>query len=127
MSADWKALARQAGFRVSLDDSIDVRLGESHQIVHVDAHTSDEALRLWSIIATPRTLEPITDSPLRYAWGRNRFSELVGFAVDRNRRLIGETWVPRDWLTAAELGLQIREVARVCDWHEFRLGGLDMY
>jgi hypothetical protein len=127
LSDDWKSVARDAGFRVSLDNSIEVPLGTTRQTVHVDADTCDEALRLWSVIATPKVFEDVSDSPLRYAWERNRFSELVGFSVDRRQRLVGETWVPRDGLTSSELNLQLRELARVCDWHEFRLAGEDAY
>lgn len=127
MNGDWKSLARDAGFRVSLDNSIEVTLGASRQTVHVDADASTEALRLWSVIATPKVFDVIAESPLRYAWERNRFSDLVAFSVDRRQRLVGESWVPRDGLTSSELAIHIRELARICDWHELRLAGEDIY
>lgn len=127
MSADWKTLARGAGFRVSADDSIEVLLGPSRQIVHVD-DSNNEAIRLWSVIATGKTLEEVAaDSYLRYAWERNRLSDLVGFTVDRRQRLVGECWVPLAGLNSGELELHLQELARLCDWHEFRLTGTDAH
>jgi hypothetical protein len=129
LSGDWKALARQAGFRVSNDNSIVVRLdGGSSQTVYADDSRSDEALRCWTVIATAKTLNDTgADSSFRYAWERNRFSDLVGFDIDPRGRLIGETWIPLVGLMSQELALHIREVARVSDWHEFRLTGADQY
>src|SRR5688572_26114202 len=99
LSADWKHLARAAGFRVSADNSIEVNVGASHHVVHVDDTTSNDVLRLWSVIATSKTLDDVApDSYLRYAWERNRFSDMVGFTIDRRMRLIGESWVPRSGL-----------------------------
>jgi hypothetical protein len=129
LSGDWKSLAREAGFRVSNDNSILVRLDSvGRQTVYADPEQSDGALRCWTVIAARKTLSDTgAESPFRYAWERNRFSDLVGFGVDARGRLIGETWIPLVGLTADELALHVRELARVCDWHEFRLTGDDQY
>jgi len=109
---------------VSSDDSISVPVGSSSQVISVDDSFSADALRLQSVIATGKILDAVVDTTyLRYAWERNRFSDLVGFTVDRRQRLLGESWVPLDGLQSKELALQLRELARVCDWHEFRLTG----
>ena len=52
---------------------------------------------------------------------------LVGFTIDGRGRLVGESWIPLEGLTSAELKLYLHELARVCDWHEFRLTAQDLY
>jgi len=121
---------KQASFTLSADDRIVVELdGGARQTIGLRAERDDTALRARSVIATARTLSNAADddSPWRYAWARNRLSDLVGFTVDSHGRLIGETWIPIAGLTPEELKLYLRELARVCDWHEFRLTGQDLY
>jgi hypothetical protein len=88
-----------------------------------------KTLRARSVIATKKTLAKASSDvePLLYAWQRNRLSDLVGFTVDGKGRLVGESWMPLEGLTVAELKLYLRELARVCDWHEFRLTAQDVY
>lgn len=130
MSADWRGLARQASFVVARDDSVVVRFdGGGSQTIFCERTTAEDALRAWSPIARPAVVEAAagTESPLRYAWERNRLSDLVGFTIDWRGRLIGETWIPLEGLTAEEISFYFTELARVCDWHEFRLAGEDVY
>jgi hypothetical protein len=129
LPADWKRLVREAGYRISAGDEIEVRLpGGTKQVIAVSEQ--DDALHCTSVIAGPKALaaaveEP--DSPVRYAWSRNRLSDMVGFRLDSDRRLIGEAWIPTAGLTAEEIGVYLHELARVCDWHEFRLTGSDTF
>ena len=129
MPADWKRLVREAGYRISAGDEIEVRLpGGTRQVIAVSEQ--GDALRCTSVIAGPKALATAvegTESPLRYAWSRNRLSDLVGFRLDSDRRLIGEAWIPTSGLTAEEVGVYLHELARVCDWHEFRLTGVDEF
>jgi hypothetical protein len=128
LPADWKRLVREAGYRISAGDEIEVRLpGGTRQVITVSEQ--GEALRCTSVIVGPKTLSAAAepDSPLRYAWSRNRLSDLVSFGVDAGGRLIGEAWVPTAGLTAEEIGIYLHELARVCDWHEFRLTGSDTF
>lgn len=128
MPADWKRLAREAGYRISAGDEIEVRLpGRTRQVIAVSEEA--DALRCTSVIAGSKTIAAAAehDSPLRYAWARNRLSDLVGFSVDFGGRLIGEVWIPTTGLTAEEIHVYLHELARVCDWHEFRLTGVDAY
>lgn len=131
MSADWRAVARTAGFVVSRDDSITVLLGGgSSQRIEFEPSKDGRAIHARSVIATPKTLEAaqeVEDVPARYAWLRNRFSDLLGFTIDSRGRLVGETWIPLEELTAEEFRVYVEELARVCDWHEFRLTGQDVY
>lgn len=129
MHADWKAIARSCDYVVSRDDTVTVSLdGGTTQVLYCGLAEGGEVLRVWSIIARPRTMKAIAESePLRYAWERNRLSDLVGFSIDGRGRLIGETWIPLHGLTKDELGVYFIELARVCDWHEFRLAGVDEY
>lgn len=114
---------------MSSPNSIVVSLaGGSQQVVRFRLDQDTGVLRAASIIATPSVLKAAcVDSPARYAWERNRLSDLVAFAVDKRDRLVGESWIPLTGLTPEEFSLYVRELARVCDWHEFRLSGQDYY
>jgi hypothetical protein len=129
LHAEWKALARRAGFHVSLDDRITVDLdGGGRQVISFSLHKLQPVVRGRSIIASARVISEAADGfSLRYAWERNRLSDLVGFTVDKRGRLVGETWIPIDGLTSDEFALYVNELARVSDWHEFRLTGEDIY
>jgi len=120
-----------AGFAVSRDGQVVVSLpGGSRQDVMVDASHGPDVLRAWSVVATRRTIDAAldeADTPLHYAWERNRLSELVGFGIDRYGRLVGEVWIPLKGLEPDEAAVYLQELARVCDWHEFRLTGKDVY
>jgi hypothetical protein len=122
-------LARQAGFRVSLDDTITVDLeGGSRQVISFRLHNTEPVVHAQSVIASSRVVtDAAAGSSLRYAWERNRLSDLLGFTIDNRGRLVGESWIPLDGLTADEFALHINELARVSDWHEFRLTGEDAY
>jgi hypothetical protein len=128
LSADWREYARAAGHRIE-GPRITVTLeGGRQQIVRVDESSAPSALRLWSVILGPSSTAQLKDGePLEYAWERNRLSDLLGFTIDQRGRLIGESWVSLDGLTAKVFGIHVIEVARVCDWHELRLSGLDTY
>jgi hypothetical protein len=125
---DWRKLAREAGFRVAPGDTVTISLdGGTAQTVSIDERRSDAVLRAHSVIASQRLLTGAIEngSPLRYAWARNRLSDLFAFEVDARGRLIGVTWIPLDGLTSAEFGIYVWELGRICDWHEFRLAGQD--
>jgi hypothetical protein len=130
LRADWKGIARAAGFRVAHDDSITLGLeGGSSQRLAFELDEGGESLYAVSVIAGPRTLEAAASDETiwRYAWNRNRLSDLLGFTIDRHGRLVGEAWIPMDHLTPEEFTLYITELARVSDWHEFRLTGNNIY
>lgn len=130
MTADWRRVARSAGYRVSANDTITVALeGGNQQTITLQESDTGIALRAYSIIARAKVLLDVApnNSPWRYAWERNRLSDLFGFSVDSRGRLIGETWIPLEGLEPEELALYVQELARICDWHEFRLAGEDIY
>lgn len=130
MSADWRSLARRADLSLTPADTTRIELeGGSAQTVELREHADSKTLRARSVIATKKTLaEASSDvAPLLYAWQRNRLSDLVGFTIDGKGRLVGESWIPLEGLTPAELRLYLHELARVCDWHEFRLTAQDLY
>jgi hypothetical protein len=131
LHADWKAVAREAGFRVAHDNSITIDLdGGSTQKVTLGLDAAGQCLYASSVIAGPRTFENAAggaENVWQYAWTRNRLSDLLGFTIDRHGRLIGETWMPLTALTAEEFRIYVTELARVSDWHEFRLTGLNTY
>lgn len=129
MPAEWRAMARSAGYSVSSSDTVTVKLdGGGKQDISFRPDGARNALRATSIVARPSVLAAASvDSANRYAWERNRLSDLVGFSVDSYGRLIGQVWIPLDGLTPEELILYLSELARVCDWHEFRLSGEDVF
>lgn len=130
MSVDWRNLARRAGLALTPSDTIRVELeGGSSQTIDLREDPASQTLRARSVIATGKTLAEAAsdDTPLRYAWRRNRLSDLVGFTIDGRGRLVGETWIPLEGITEAEFKLYLAELARVCDWHEFRLTAQDSY
>lgn len=130
MSVDWRAIARDAGYRVSVGDSIVVGLdGGGRQAIEFELHGSGEVLRARTTVAPKAVLDEASSdtSPWRYAWERNRLSDLVGFSVDRRGRLSAELSIPLDGLGADEFALYVHELARISDWHEFRLAGEDVY
>ena len=123
LSADWRRLSREAGLRVD-SDSIEVTFyDERQQTVYVEAMT-DEAIRLWSVVARPSALDPL-DDPVVDAWRRNRLSEFVGFTLDRRGRMIGESWLPVDGLTPTEWSFYVFNLARACDRFEYLITGRD--
>jgi hypothetical protein len=111
-----------------MNDVLEVELPSGRrQQVFVDAR-SVKAIRFWSIILSPRATRELGGGrPSEYAWERNRLSDLMGFSVDGRGRLIGETWIADEAMTPDTLSLHVHEVARVCDWHEFRLSAKDEY
>lgn len=130
MRADVAAAVNEAGYRPDPDGRITVQLGPGNrQVLHLDPDASAWALRVWTPIAPGRLVEAASEDGevLRYAWERNRLSELIGFTIDRYGRLIGETWIPLEGLSPAEIQLHLQELARVCDWHDVRLSGDDTY
>lgn len=115
---------------MSANDTITVALeGGNQQTITLQESDTGIALRAYSIIARAKVLLDVApnNSPWRYAWERNRLSDLFGFSVDSRGRLIGETWIPLEGLEPEELALYVQELARICDWHEFRLAGEDIY
>jgi hypothetical protein len=130
LSADWRNLARRADLALTPADTTRIELqGGSTQAVELREHADSKTLRARSVIASRKTLAEASSDvePLLYAWHRNRLSDLVGFTIDGKGRLVGEAWIPLEGLTPGELKLYLQELARVCDWHEFRLTAEDVY
>lgn len=127
LSAEWRVLARKAGWRILGSDIVVVFSAGRQQKVTVD-ETGPQAIRLWSVILGPSATANVGEGhPLEYAWERNRLSDLIGFTLDTRGRLIGESWIPVDGMTSEVFSLHLEELARVCDWHELRLTGTDVY
>lgn len=122
-------IARRAGYAPTKDGDVVVELdGGGSQRISIELHAGGTALRAHSTIATGRVLREAAadDSPWRYAWERNRLSDLCGFTLDSRGRLVGETWIPLVGLTPEEFAVYVTELARISDWHEFRLTGEDI-
>lgn len=130
MTADWRATARKAGFRLSATDGVVVSLdGGNKQSITFAPDPAGAVLRARTIIARKAILEATApdSSPLRYAWERNRLSDLLCLTVDGYGRLVGEVSIPLVGLEPDEFAFYVQELARISDWHEFRLSGEDRY
>jgi hypothetical protein len=122
MVADWQRLSRSAGLRVEGNSIEIVFKDQRRQQINVEVDASG-SIRLWTIIARPAQVRRLSD-PYLTAWHRNRLSELVGFRLERER-MIGESWVPRDSLTAEEWSFQVLVLAEACDRLQYLLIGRD--
>ena len=103
MSADWKALCREAGLRYD-GDVIRVPCGEERfQQVRVE-EAEPRVIRLWSRVALRSQVaedRPGVERPEIEAWLINRYRELVGFKVAERGTIIGEAWIPLIGLSLA--------------------------
>lgn len=122
MSADWKLLTRESGFKVSADGAIRVPCGnERSQTVFVEPH--EEAIRLCSNVVPRRHAPP---QPELTTWKMNRYRELVSFKVVERGRIIGEVWLPDIGITVDEWRIAIRTLAMACDRLEYLWTGRDV-
>jgi hypothetical protein len=79
-------------------------------------------------VVTARIVEALESSgedPSAWAWRRNRVSHLVGFRVDRQRRVIAEAVMPTETLTSEEFEAYLLAVASEADRMELVLTGRD--
>lgn len=123
MSADWRGLTRRAGLRAT-GPGILVRLREGRRQVVTVEEIGTDSFKLTSVVAKPSAVDRLSEPEIA-AWTRNRLTELVGFSLDRRRRMIGETWLPTSGLTAAEWKFAVYNLARACDRFEYLLTGAD--
>jgi hypothetical protein len=102
---------------------VDVKLedGRQHRIAVED---QGDAYQLTAIVVRQAVVASLPDVPVQ-AWLRNRATVLVGFRIDRQRRLIAEAWVPKAGLTAEEFQLYLRKLAAEGDRFEYVLTGRD--
>ena len=123
MKIDWREFCRVTGF-APFDAGIEVRFDNGRsQRVAVEDHC--DAFLVRSTVARAATVSEMPDAAMR-AWIRNRSVTLVGFRVDERGRMIGEAWILKAGLTAAEFQLYVRTVALECDRFEFQLTGRDV-
>ena len=108
MAAEWRRLCRSRQFSVSVNDVlVDLHGGRRHRVTIDDM---GDAYRLSGVVARAGMAEGVKGLPIR-TWERNRGTELVGFRLDKRGRLIGESWVPKAGLSAAEFQLYLSTVA----------------
>jgi len=123
MAAEWVRLCRRTSFVVD-EPHVDVQLddGRRHRLRIEEA---PETYHVVGLVARQRVVASVPDVPVQ-AWLRNRATTLVGFRIDRQGRLIAESWVPKPGLTADEFQLYLRHVAAECDRFEYVLTGSDV-
>lgn len=107
---------------------VDVALGTSGRRQRVHLERRDDRYRFWSVVARAALVTQNTEAwrDLAYrAWRKNALKEVIGFAFDRDDRLIGVVEHPAATLDHEELVLQLEIVARECDRFEHKLTGAD--
>jgi hypothetical protein len=94
----------------------------------VRLEATNDGIRMEATVATAKTIDFINDEDDAYlwAWRRNRASNLVGFRVDRQRRLLAEAVAPAIGLTQEEFVVYLRAVAAEADRMELVLTGRDV-
>jgi hypothetical protein len=125
VTTEWAALCAAPDFALE-DAAIVVRFADD-RTQRVSVTDDGTAFVLCSFVArraAVASIAGIDDLALR-AWQRNRTVALVGFRVDARERLVGEAWVPKAGLSAAEFQLAVRTVAAECDRLEYILTGRD--
>jgi hypothetical protein len=120
MAAEWVMLCQADDLTVE-EPYIQVRLGESRR-QRVTVKDDGETYALSAVVVRQATVSALADVVVK-AWLHNRGTHLVGFRLDERRRLIGEAWVPKAGLSAAEFQRYVRTVAIECDRFEYTLTG----
>jgi hypothetical protein len=106
------------------EPNIEVRFGDNGRHQKVAVEDLSGAYRISAFVIRQSVVASLSDLPVQ-VWLRNRATQLVGFRIDRQKRLIGEAWIPKAGLTAEEFQLYVRTVAMECDRFEYILNGRD--
>ena len=93
---------------------------------NVRIRQDEDRIRLEATVATARTLDRLYDGPHRWAWRRNRVSNLVGFRVEARQRLLAEAVAPLIGLTQEEFVTYLTAVASEADRMELVLTAQDV-
>jgi hypothetical protein len=122
--SDWRTYCRgHKNLQIDSECVIVVFDNGRQQIVRV--RDGGEYYELSTIIVKRGKLEGIADVALR-AWKRNRLTRLVGFRVDERGHLVGDAWMPKAGIQAAEFLLVLRRLAAESDRFEYLLTGTDV-
>lgn len=122
MTAEWIRLCRVKDFSID-EPHVDVRF-EDERRHRVTVEDEGVAYRVSSFVVKQAVVASLPDLPIQL-WIRNRSTQLVGFRIDRQQRLVGETWIPKAGVTPEEFQLYVRTVATECDRLEYVLTGRD--
>jgi hypothetical protein len=122
MAVNWKSFCDASDLTVEHSDVL-ISFGDdrSHR---VRVSESDDEFLLRAFVVRQAVVASITDLPLQ-VWQRNRAVSLMGFRIDKRRRLVGEAWVPKAGLTGSEFQLYLRHLAVEADRFEYALTGRD--
>lgn len=123
MAAEWVRLCRDKGLEVD-EPYVDVRFGDERRH-RVAVENQGGAYLITAFVVRQAVVASLPDLPIQ-AWLRNRATQLVGFRIDRQRRLVAETWIPKAGLTAEEFQFYVRTAAVESDRFEYILTGKDV-
>ena len=121
--SDWRELCTRLDDVVVDGEGVRVRLGSRGHGIEVTEKA--EVIELRAVVAKQGVVES-GRGPAYAAWRRNRAASVVGFRIDSDGLLIGESWGPRAGLTADELHFYLTSLAAACDRFEYHLTGMDV-
>jgi len=120
MADEWSMLSQAEDMMVE-KPHINVQFGDDRRH-RVTVSEEDDAYVLSALVVGQAMAESLPNLALQASlW--NRTTSLVGFRIDQRGRLIGEAWVPKAGLDAAEFQCYVRTVAIECDRFEYLLTG----
>jgi hypothetical protein len=122
LKTDWQRLCHGAGFQISRN-RIRVTFADLRQQL-IRVSQTDATFELETTVARPGITRRL-DEPDVQAWRRNRSTKLVGFRLNQDGALIGESWIPKVGLTPEEFCFYVRQLAAEADRFEFLLTGQD--
>jgi hypothetical protein len=122
MAADWVRMCRVKDLAVD-EPNIEVAFekGRRHRVTVYD---EGHSYKVRAFVTRRAVVESLQDLPIQ-VWVRNRATQLVGFRIDPQSRLVAEAWIPKPGLTAEEFQLYVRAVATESDRLEYALTGRD--
>jgi hypothetical protein len=124
MSLDWSLLCDGSDFKIQGSEiSVAFPDDRSHKVL---LQESDDEYLLTANVARRALVATLPDLAIS-VWQRNRTVSLMGFRIDKLGRLIAESCVPKNGLTASEFQFYVRHLAIEADRLEYILSGSDTH
>jgi hypothetical protein len=121
-SFDWPIVCRAKDLSIN-DPYVEVILPDGRR-QSVCVERDGDSFRLSTFVAKQALVAALSDLPLQ-TWIRNSHTHLVGFRMDRKRRLVAEAWIPNVGLTPEDVRFYLRVLAQAADRFEYALTGKD--
>jgi hypothetical protein len=120
MAAEWVPLC--CAKDLAIDEPYVSVVFANERRHRISVKDEGDAYSISAFVVRQAVVASLPDLPIQ-AWLRNRTTTLVGFRIDRKRRLIAEAWVPKVGLTPDEFQFYVRTLAVESDRFEYILTG----